>query len=64
LIGSVVLDFDDSKVALWDFEIKAGGSLGRCCFLRSAEIPANRDQQLANPAMIWGRRETPALVHE
>lgn len=37
---SVVLDVDESKVALWDFEIKSGGSLGRRSFLRSAVIPA------------------------
>jgi len=37
---SVVLDFDESKVALWDFEIKAGGSLGRRSFLHSAVVPA------------------------
>jgi hypothetical protein len=37
---SVVLDFDDSKVAPWDFEIKAGGSLGRRSFLRSVVAPA------------------------
>lgn len=37
---SVVLDFDDRKVALWDFEIKADGSLGRRSFLRSFVVPA------------------------
>jgi hypothetical protein len=37
---SVVLDFDDTKVAIWDFEIEAGGSLGRRSFLRSAVVPA------------------------
>jgi hypothetical protein len=37
---SVVPDFDETKVALWDFEIKSGGSLGRRSFLRSAVIHA------------------------
>jgi hypothetical protein len=37
---SVVLDFDESKVALWDFEFNGGGSLGRRSFLRSAVVPA------------------------
>lgn len=36
----MVLDFNDSKVALWDFEIKVGGSLGRRSFLRSAVVTA------------------------
>ncbi len=38
---SVVLDFDEKKVALWDFEFKSGGALGQRSFLQSAVIPAS-----------------------
>jgi hypothetical protein len=58
----VVLKFDDSNVTLWDFEIKIGGSLRRCCFLRSAELPAI-GISISKPADDLGRRGTPAQVH-
>jgi phosphatidylserine/phosphatidylglycerophosphate/cardiolipin synthase-like enzyme len=41
---SVVLDYDEKKVALWDFEFKPEGVLARRSFLQSAVISASSIQ--------------------